>query len=219
MSTPRVTRSLSALAAVLALSMGLSGCISLFPKDKPAGLYRFGHATTSAASSPTAPASNKTFGVFKTATVFTRAAMGDRMLTMTNGEAAYIAGARWVSPAVVLFDEGVARAFEGANSHARLVTRGETTKASMALRLEVRSFEIDYVDGPKAAPEVLIEIRAVTTRNSAPNLVGDQVFQARVKATDNRVGAIVQAYDAANDKVLSDIVQWVNDAGDKLPAS
>ena len=215
MSTPRVTRSLSALAAVLALSMSLSGCISLFPKDKPAGLYRFGHATASAQ----APASKKSFGVFKTATVFNRAAMGDRMLTVTNGEAAYIAGARWVSPAIVLFDEAVSRAFEGENSHARLVTRGEGAKASMGLRLEVRSFEVDYVNGPKAAPEVLVEIRAVTSQNADRNLVGDQVFQTRVKASDNRVGAIVQAYDAANDKVLSDIVQWVNDAGDKLPAS
>ncbi len=201
--------------AVAATALALTGCISLFPKADPSGLYRFGTAAPAATSAPV----EKSFGVFKTPTVFTRAAMGDRLLTFTNGEAAYIAGARWVSPAIVLFDEAAARAFEAESSPARLVTRGETGKAAMALRLEVRAFETDYVDGPKAAPEVLVEIRAVMTRNGDRALLGDKVFQTRVKASDNRVGAIVQAYDQANSKTLADIITWVGAAGAKLPAA
>jgi cholesterol transport system auxiliary component len=208
-------RSLRVAAPALALCLVLSGCISLFPKANPSGLYRFGAAAPPAAAQEPA---EKAFGVFKTPTVFTRAAMGDRILTVTDGEAAYVADARWVSPAVVLFDEAVARAFEAGSSQARLVTRGETAKAAMALRLEVRAFETDYVDGLKAAPEVLVEIRAVTTRASDRALLGDKVFQARVKASDNRVRAIVQAYDAANAQALSEIVAWVDEAGAKLPA-
>jgi cholesterol transport system auxiliary component len=212
---PRIPRrSLGVAAPALALCLALSGCISLFPKADPAGLYRFGHPAASDSTTPV----EKSFGVFKTSTVFTRAAMSDRILTITNGEAAYIAGARWVSPAIVLFDEAVARAFEAEGSRARLVTRGETAKAVMALRLEVRSFETVYVDGPKAPPEVLVEIRAVMTRNGDRALLGDKIFRARVKAADNRVAAIVPAYDAANDKVLSEIVTWVSAAGAKLPA-
>jgi cholesterol transport system auxiliary component len=128
--------------------VALTGCISLFPKAKPAGLYRFGHV---AAESST-PATEKSFGVFKTPTVFTRAAMSDRLLSVTDGEAAYISDARWVSPAIVLFDEAVARAFEGQNSRARLVTRGEALKAAMALRLEVRSFEPTMSTAPRPRP-------------------------------------------------------------------
>jgi cholesterol transport system auxiliary component len=215
-----IPRSLRIAAPAVALGLALSGCISLFPKADPSGLYRFGHAAPAVApaSAPETAPTDKAFGVFKTPTVFTRAAMGDRLLTVTNGEAAYIAGARWVSPATVLFDEAVARAFEAEPSRARLVTRGETAKAVMALRLEVRSFETDYVNGPKAAPEVLVEIRAVMVSSGDRALLGDKVFQARVKAADNRVGAIVPAYDAANAKVLSEIIAWVNDAGAKLPA-
>jgi cholesterol transport system auxiliary component len=194
-------------------AVALTGCISLFPKSKPAGLYRFGHV---AAESST-PATEKSFGVFKGPTVFTRAAMSDRLLSVTDGQAAYISDARWVSPAIVLFDEAVARAFEADNSRARLVTRGEAVKAAMALRLEVRSFETDYVDGPKAAPEVLVEIRAVMTRSNDRALLGDKVFVARVKAADNRLGAIVPAYDQAVGQALSEIVTWVGEAGAKLP--
>ena len=204
-------RSLSLAAAALALT----GCISLFPKANPAGLYRFGHDAAAVSTTPT----EKSFGVYKTPTVFTRSAMGDRLLSVTNGEAAYIADARWVSPAIVLFDEAVARAFEADGSRARLVTRGETVKAVMALRLEVRSFEVDYLNGPKAPPEVLVEIRAVMTRGNDRALLGDKVFVARVKAADNRLSAIVPAYDQANGQVLSEIVAWVSEAGAKIPAS
>ncbi|MFZ0266415.1 ABC-type transport auxiliary lipoprotein family protein [Caulobacter sp.] len=204
-------RSLTIAVAAVALT----GCISLFPKSKPAGLYRFGHVAVASSR----PATEKSFGVFKAPTVFTRSAMSDRLLAVTDGEAAYISGARWVSPAIVLFDEAVARAFEGENSRARLVTRGEAVKAAMSLRLEVRSFETDYVNGPKAPPEVLVEIRAVMSRNNDRALLGDQVFVARVKAADNRLGAIVPAYDTAVGQVLSEIVTWVSDAEGKVSAS
>lgn len=210
MSKLRITLRTVAIAAT---AVALTGCISLFPKSNPAGLYRFGHV----AAESSKPATEKNFGVYKTPTVFTRAAMSDRLLSVTNGEAAYIADARWVSPAIVLFDEAVARAFEADGSSARLVTRGEALKAAMALRLEVRSFETDYVNGPKAPPEVLVEIRAVTTRSNDRALLGDKVFVARVKAADNRLSAIVPAYDQAVDKVLTDIVAWVGETGAKLP--
>lgn len=212
MSLLRTTLRAGTIAAV---AVALTGCISLFPKTKPAGLYRFGHAAVESSR----PAGEKSFGVYKTPTVFTRSAMSDRLLSVTNGEAAYISDARWVSPAIVLFDEAVARAFEADGSTARLVTRGEALKAAVALRLEVRSFETDYVDGPKAAPEVLVEIRAVTTRSNDRALLGDKVFVARVKAADNRLSAIVPAYDQAVNQVLTEIVAWVGETGAKVPAA
>jgi cholesterol transport system auxiliary component len=195
--------------AVVALAISLSGCISVFPKSKPSTLYRFGEADVSVAKGPP----GAMFGVLKAPSAFTRAAAGDRILTSANGEVAYIADARWVSPAFVLFEEAVARAFQNDPGRARLIGRGEVAKADLVLRLEVRTFEADYVDGPKAAPEVVVRVRGVLNRNSDRTLVGDQVFEARVKAADNRVSAIVPAYDQAVGKVLGEVVTWVNAAG------
>ena len=195
--------------AVAALAVALSGCISLFPKSKPASMYRFGDADVSAPKGPP----GAMFGVLKAPSAFTRAAAGDRILTSTNGEVAYIAGARWVSPAFILFEEAVARAFENDPGRARLIGRGEVAKADLVLRLEVRTFETDYLNGPKAAPEVVVRVRGVLSRNSDRALVGDQIFEAKVKAADNRVSAIVPAYDQAVAKVLGDVVGWVNAAG------
>nr|WP_295107181.1 ABC-type transport auxiliary lipoprotein family protein [uncultured Caulobacter sp.] len=195
-----------------ALVVSLSGCISVFPKAKPASLYRFGEAEVSVPKGPP----GAMFGVLKTPSAFTRAAAGDRILTSTNGEVAYIADARWVSPAFVLFEEATARAFENDPGRARLIGRGEVARADMMLRLEVRTFEADYVNGPKAAPEVVVRVRGVLNRSQDRALIGDQIFEARVKAADNRVGAIVPAFDQATAKVLGDVVAWVNASGSGL---
>jgi cholesterol transport system auxiliary component len=209
--SPMIRTAAMALA-VTALAASLSACISVFPKTKPASLYRFGETAVSVPKGPP----GAMFGVLKTPSAFTRAAAGDRILTSTNGEVAYIAGARWVSPAFVLFEEATARAFENDPGRARLIGRGEVAKADMMLRLEVRTFEADYVNGPKAAPEVVVRVRAVLNRSQDRALVGDQVFEAKVKAADNRVSAIVPAFDEATAKVLGDIVAWTNAAGPGL---
>jgi cholesterol transport system auxiliary component len=205
----RPTRNLARLAAVAALAMGLSACISVFPKTKPVGLYRFGDAEISAPKGPP----GAMFGVLKSPSTFTRAAASDRIMTVSQGQIAYIADARWVSPASVLFEEAVARAFENDPGRARLIGRGEVAKADLVLRLEVRTFETDYVNGLKAAPDVVVRVRGVINRNTDRALVGDQIFEARVKAADNRVSAIVPAYDKAVAQVLGQVVAWTNAAG------
>ncbi len=206
--SPMIRNTARALA-VTAIAVSLSACISLFPKTEPVGMYRFGQTDVAVTKGPP----GAMFGVMKAPSAFTRAAAGDRILTVTNGEVAYIADARWVSPAFVLFEEATARAFENDPGRARLIGRGEVAKADLVLRLEVRTFETDYVNGPKAAPEVVVRVRGVLNRNTDRALVGDQIFEAKVKAADNRVSAIVPAYDQAVAKVLGDVVGWVNAAG------
>lgn len=195
--------------AIAGAAAALAGCVTVFPKADPVGLYRFGASFTPTAQRSAGPV----LGVYKIPTVFTRASAGDRILTITNGEAAYISTARWVTPASVLFDESVARAFEAGSGNARLIGRSEIAKADLVLRLEVRSFETLYVNGPKSAPEVLVQVHGALNNGANRSLAGDQVFEARVKASGNRVSSIVAAYDTANAKVIGDIIAWVDAAG------
>ena len=195
--------------AIMALALGitLAGCALLFGGGDPAQLYRFG-----AEPAPTVQVSGGKFGVLKSTTDFVEAAASDKILTVTQGEAAYIKDARWVSPAAILFDELVDRTFQGSSGRARLITRGEVAKADYVLKLDVRTFEARY-PAPKMAPEVVVETRAMLTRNDNRELVAEQVFTSRVQAGDNRVSAIVDAYDRASDQVVSDIYAWVNSGG------
>ncbi len=191
---------------VLALAaVGLSGCISLFPKAEPSRLYRL-----QASVAPQAAPSGAAYGVLRLGTGFPRASAGDRILTVSpGGEAAYIAGARWVSPASVMFDEQTVQAFH-AGGRARLITRGDVASADYILKLDVHSFETVYDRGPKAAPVILVSVRGVITRSGDRALVGDRTFTASIRAGDNRVSAIVPAYDKALSQVLGEVVGWVN---------
>lgn len=194
-------------AAIAAVAVSLAGCISLFPKSKPAQLYRFDAPAPAATAQ--APATVRV-GVLKPGANFARPIGGDRMLSLVGAEAAYIADARWVAPAATLFDEAVARAFDANTGPARLVTRGEVANAHYVLRLDVRNFEAVYENGPGAAPVVVMRVRAVMTRTQNREVVGEKVFEASVPTGDNRVTAIVGAFNRAVGQVVTEIVAWTN---------
>ena len=196
------------LLAVGALALSLSACITVFPKDKQAQLYRFDGVATAA---ETGAAANAQFGVARAGGGFVQAASGDRLLTMTGSRAAYIADSRWVSPAQVLFNEALARAFDGNTGPARLLGRGEVGKADYTLRVDVTRFETVYDHG-KGAPNVVVDLR-VTLTSADRSVTTSRQFNAEVRAGGNRVSSIVAAYDAAVGKALGELVAWTNNRG------
>ena len=185
-----------AILAALALPLLLTGCISLFPRDKPVQMYRFGDRVPA----PTKPSSPLL--VLKGATVFPPAAAGDRILTISGSQSAYIGGARWVAAASVLFDEALLRAFDAPGSP-RLVERGEPLSGPSTLRLDVRAFEVRY-----PGPEAVVQVRAVLIRNQDRTLIADRMFEQKVPASENRQSAIVAAFDRAAGQAVADVRDW-----------
>lgn len=194
------------LAAVGASALTLSACVSLLPKTKPAHLYRFGQPVAAEAVN----AAVGSVGVLRSGATFQSEAAGDRLLTITSGKAAYVAQTRWVAPAAVLWDEAVTASFDADAGPVRLVVRGEPAVASYVLRLDVRNFETHYDQGAKAAPLVVVRVRAVMTSTTNRGLVGEKLFEKRIRAGDNRVTAIVPAYDRAVGELLTEVVAWTN---------
>ncbi|HZZ32987.1 MAG TPA: ABC-type transport auxiliary lipoprotein family protein [Phenylobacterium sp.] len=192
-------RRILALAGLGACALALAGCISLLPKTTISQMYRFGSAPTAAPGPQTG-----TVSVFRTNGEFQEEAADDRILTVTGGKAAYIAAARWVAPAQVLFDQAVFNAFDA--SPVRLIARGQQGRAAYALRIDVRSFEANY-DARGDAPTIVVRVHAALTKADQSN-VGEQEFEARAPATDNRVGAIVTAFDKAVNDVIGKVVAW-----------
>ena len=200
MSASRPARLL--LAAIACLALG--GCISVFPKAKPAQLYRFGGEPAQADAvlpPPGAPV------VARGNLRFQSAASTDRILTVTGADTAYIAGARWVSPAPVLFEESLIRAFQ-TGAGPRLAEGGSTLRATEVLNLDVETFETRYDQGAAAAPEVVVQLRAQLLRATDRSVVAEQLFTGSQRASDNRVGPIVAAYDAAVHDVLGKLAGW-----------
>ncbi|HEY2483036.1 MAG TPA: ABC-type transport auxiliary lipoprotein family protein [Caulobacteraceae bacterium] len=201
-------RRLSLAAAVAAMAL-LCGCVSLFPKEAPAQLYRFGLTTPLTANTP----ASSRFAVQALIIDFNRAAAGDLILTVTGNQAAYIKGARWVSGASTLFEQALASAFDADQGAARLMARGEAVRPDAFLKLDVRVFEARYLQGPGGSPTVVVQVYAALSQPADRALMGERIFTASVPASDNRVGAIAQAFDQAVAQVLGQLVKWVDAKG------
>jgi cholesterol transport system auxiliary component len=207
------------VACVVALAVAglLSGCISIFPKEPPVQLYRFGAAENPAASTARteAPEAASSAGFTLRAAVgsFDRASAGDRLLTLEGDRAAYVANARWVASAQSLFESAMLNRFATSAGPAQLLGRGEQSASDYRLDISVRHFEIRYEAGPHTPPVVEVTISAALDSNGVPTTRQEETFTARTLATEDRVGAIVAAYDQSVGEVLGKLKAWVDAKG------
>ena len=206
MTSMRIKAALIA-GAIATASLGLGGCVTLFPKTKPAQLYSFGSRV---GVTPTPPDTSEQapVGMLRVTYDFPRAADKELILTRAGDGDAYIAGARWVAPASVLFQEAAERAFETSNPPIRLLQGADNGIATANLRLEVQTFETDYPLGWKGAPMVVVRARTLLFHANDHNPPLEGHFESRKPIEENRVGQIVAGYDAATADVLDQVVRW-----------
>ena len=191
------------LAATVAL-MTLSACALLSTPD-PVQTYRFGGAP--AATSAAAVASPVQVTLRRVE--FPEAVEGDKLLGVTGTEAAYIAGARWVSPAADLYMESIENAFAAQATRVRLIGPRELTRGQRSLDIDVRSFEARY-DAPGATPTIVVTARARMLVLPERTVSAERVFTVEQPATANRVSSIVEAFDLATRDLNTQIVAWTD---------
>ena len=196
--------SIRPIAATLA-AMALSAC-ALLATPEPVQSYRFGEA---------APAASAALSVASPTEVtlrrveFPEAVEGDRLLGVTGTETAYIAGARWVSPAADLYMASIENAFTARATRVRLIGPRELIRARRSLDIDVRSFEARY-EAPGRAPTIVVTARARLLALPDRTVVAEQVFTIEQPATANRVSAIVEAFDIATRDLNTRIVAWTD---------
>jgi cholesterol transport system auxiliary component len=209
-----VTNPLRAALGAAVVVFSLAACVSILPKTTPAQLYGLSIAVPPAAAGD----ASRGFNVERLPTDFAGEAGGSQILTVDGGEAAYIADVRWDAPAAQLFDQAETLAFDRASGPARLLRPGEPAAAPVSLTLDVQTFEARYLAGPKAAPTVVVSVHALLADTSDRKVIADEVFESQRPAVDDRVGAIVDAFDAATTDVLTRIVDWTSQEGAQAKA-
>jgi cholesterol transport system auxiliary component len=200
-------------AGLLALTLG--GCVSLLPKSPPVQLFQAGRAAPPAAGTIPAPASPGV-GVVLTTVHLPRAAMSDEILTVDGDQAAYLSGARWISPAAVMVQEDAESAFNAQPGPIQLLHRTDFAGASALLTLDLGDFEARYDNGAAAPPVVVVNIRATLSRPDGQTLAS-QTFTVRQPAADNRIAPIIAAFDTATSQALGLIVAWTNRQAPSIP--
>ena len=194
-------------AATGALVLSLGGCAVLGllgggGKKNAAQLYRFGGSEGVAAAPVATSATNIQLSNLR----MDPAAEGDRILGVTGTEAAYIANSRWVAPARDLFTAAAERAFDRAGL--RLIRRDQPISPDLSLALEVPTFEARYENGAQAAPIVIVEVRAALVHGRQRDVLGETSYTVRQPAAENRVSAIVTAFDQATRQALEQTATW-----------
>ncbi len=189
----------------------LAGCVSLFPKEPPVQLYRFGGGLAAVQHPPVDSTTSITVEALPLS--FYGASGGDLILTTTGNEAAYIKGARWVSSASGLFEQALANAFDADPGPSRLLSRGEPVRPEYYLKLDVRTFEARYLEGQGASPTIVVTVDAVLSVPGNRTITGQKMFTASVAADANRGSRIAAAFDQAVTQVLQPLVKWVDAKG------
>lgn len=189
--------------ALATAALSLSGCALLSSPD-PVQLYRFGESGGATASAATLA---RPVQVRLRNVEFPSASRGDRILGVTGLEAAYIGGARWVSPAQQLMSQSIENAFGEQARTVRLIGQRELTPATRVLDVDVRTFEARY-DYEGAIPVVTISARARLLRFPERTVVAEEVITVTESAGQNRVSAIAQAFDLASREFNTRLVTW-----------
>lgn len=196
----------------LAAAAGLlvAGCALL--SDPPTEqLYRFG-TSVGAVAAPAPGSETPAIRLGIDPGAFPREATGVRILTSEGSRVSYLAAARWAAPAELLFENTLVRAFDGVAPDVTMYTRGGSGTAAALLRVDVRQFEAVYDQGPQAPPMVRIRLSARLNDRIERTVLGEREFTVESRAGDNRVGAVVAAYDQAVTEVTRAVAAWTVDS-------
>ena len=201
-SKSALRRGLSGLGVSVGLALALGGCSILATPD-PVQLYRFGPLD----SAYVGERSTSSVQVSLRRIEFPEAVAGQRILAVTGNEAAYLAGARWVADAEDLYSQSLETAFGSSQSGVRLIGGRELTRADVSLDVDVTTFETRY-SSTGAVPSVVVSARARILSMPDRTVVSEQIFSVRQSAGENRISAIVSAFDAATQDLNQQIVAW-----------
>lgn len=205
---------LKRLAALPALAALLSGCALLSTPD-PVQMYRFGASAGALGTAPPAAAGDLR-PVSMRRIQFPEASRGDRILAVTGTRAAYLSGARWVSTADQLFTESLTGAFSDNGRNTRLIGLREFSRSTLSLDIDVRAFEARY-DHDGAAPVVHVTARGRILYFPDRDVLDERMFTVSRPAAENRVSAIVAAFEAAVTDINGQIVDWTDTVAAAAP--
>ncbi|MFN3932862.1 MAG: ABC-type transport auxiliary lipoprotein family protein [Brevundimonas sp.] len=191
--------------AAAAGAFALAGCALLSSPD-PVQTYRFGGP---AAASAAAEGQMALRQVSLRRVEFPEAVEGDKILGVTGTETAYIGGARWVSPASDLYMESLENAFSAQATRVRLIGPRELSRGEHSLSIDMRAFEARY-DAPGATPTVVVTARVRLLAMPDRTVGAERTFTVQQPAAENRVSAIVEAFDVATRDLNAQIVGWTD---------
>lgn len=191
--------------AIVTLSFALAGCSGslLPPPPPPPNLYRLSPAENTPSSGPQVTAQMLVGAISAPGALDTvRIA-----LSKSPTRLEYFADAEWTDRAPVIFQNLLLDTLTHSGRFARVARRSLALHADYLVIGALRHFEADY--RADAAPQITVTVDLQLVHTSDGHIVADRRFTAVAPASQNTVPAVVDAFDAASHRALSDVPSWL----------
>lgn len=204
-----MSRLRSVKLGLIALSaLSVSACVSLLPEVEPVSIYRL-----------SSPEPRESSAGIEAVIVQVQRPMapsglsGDEIaIAVAEGQLAYMSGARWIAPAPVIMQNLVIDTFHTGADGVEPVRPADAIRGRFELRLDLREFEALYDRGQESAPVIRVRMAARLIESDGRELIDSRVFAADVRASANRAGAIIAAFNEASTSVARDLARWTGEA-------
>lgn len=140
-------------------------------------------------------------------------------------ELRYFNLASWTDFAPRMVQALIVESFENSN---RIVSVGREQiglRSDFVLKTELREFQAEYEEripenstglGPNASPPwARVRINVKLVRMPQREIIAHQTFERRIRAKQNRMSDIIDAFDEALGKTLKSVVVWTLQTGEK----
>ena len=118
----------------------------------------------------------------------------------------YFADAAWTDRAPLMVQSVIVESFENSGRITAIGRESLSLRADYELRPELRHFEADYAGGGVPAAHVEIAVKLVKVPNRV--IIAQRMFEVREPARENQIPAIVDAFNAALQRVARQIIDW-----------
>ena len=124
----------------------------------------------------------------------------------------YYANSVWTDRLPVLLRSLMVEAFEADGRIAEVDRDVYQLTKFYLLRTEIRRFEAQYADPATNSPEIAVVLALQLSANPEGRLIGNTLISARAHASENKVDAVVIAFDSATDDAMGQSVAWTTRA-------
>jgi len=214
------------LACASSLVLLLGGCAgSLLRSDAEApDTFRLDFAAATAAATASATPSNSGLAIAVARPRAAAAIDTDRIAVHSAGNRFdYYLDARWAESAPQMLQQNLVSALAAtAQFGGGVMTAPARMPTELLLDVELRRFEVVTAGADAAsagaAPVVRVQVQASLVDLRRTARVTSFISEATVPASENRLSAVIAAFDRANAQVVGDISARVQDAAAALPA-
>jgi cholesterol transport system auxiliary component len=128
------------------------------------------------------------------------------VLVETDRRMSFYAQSRWAAELPDLVETLVVATFRATGQWDAVYAFPNALATDYLLQIAIRRFEADYTDGGND-PTVQVTFDCTVVRRSGRDQVANFVVQAGAKASDNRMGAVVAAFETAVNEALASMAQ------------